>query len=1455
MLRALVFAVAVFSTSSSVAQANLQTITFPQPSPGLGGTAVQLGATSSSGLPVTYKVVSGSATLNGAVVTYTGVGPGPMTVTLEADQPGSATVAAAQSVQRTVPVTLLSEPVGATSQTITTELSFAAGGTLASIQVLTLGSPKLDFNQASGGTCTVGNTYSPGDSCTVEFTFIPGSPGMRLGGITLTTSAGAPLGAAYLYAMGTGPQVVWSVGTEIPLYNAADSNASFFVIPDAAGNVFTPSRLKDSIAETFAEGGYTTTRILGSGFFDPVTAALDGNGNLFVGDDGDTPNGLKNPSTLREIVAAGGYTTVRTLLTGGYDQNAFNSVAVDANGNVFFAGDNAIKELTAASGYTAIMTLASTPQPVFGIALDAGRNIYVSENTGESVQEYTAASGYTSLTTLGGGFTMPLNLAVDAAGDVFVADEFARAVKKIPPGCSSAGCVVTLNIPDLANGLVTGVAVDGSGSVYASESTGNGEWKEVYSAAPSLTFASTPIGTPGLDSPQTVSLLNDGNMPLVSLPVAPGTANPNISAGFQFTDTCPVAGAGGVTQFSILPGGSCAYSVSFLPTMVGTQQPSPGTLVTVDNNLNAPSVAVPDATQTVLLNAGAATPVHLALNTPPTVQAGVPFTFIVTAEDSSGSVVNRYAGIPQFSSSDPGAVLPAGTVLSKGTMIFSATLYTATTQTLTATDPVFPVSGTSLPIEVLGGRLAPPPTLVEPVGTTSPLQTGNVQFQSGGTLGNIEVLTDGLIGSDFALVSGGSCRIYVTYVAGATCTVLYTFTPRHPGARNGGITLLSNGGGLLGSTLMSGVGTGPQLVWNVGSGTRIGSGFVFPPCMSVDVSGNVFLADQTDSVVRELLASGNYAISKSFGSGLAKPLGVALDGNGNILLSDSTSNTVKEIVAAGGYASMSSFAVPAQPGCMTVDGNGNLFFVDTGLPAVEELTAASGYTVVRSLGSQATFEQPAVIAIDASGNLFVTDVISNAVTEIIAASGYTTMQTIGGGFNFPLGIAVDASGTVFVADIGSGTVKAVPPGCVVASCVTTVATNGVQQPYGLAVDGGGNLYVSDTGANAIVKIDFVDPPSLTFATAPVGSLSSDSPQAVTLINDGNAGLQFMPASSGLAPVITSGFLLESTSSCPQLPSLNSLVPLLSPGQACTFAVDSKPVVPGPDSGSLQITDNDLNVIGSEQTVQLNGSGLALSTASLTVSPNPAYFGQVVTIVATVQSGGAAISSGTVTILDGSSPLGTPGLNAQGQATLNTSTLAVGTHNLTATYSANSSFRGATSPVVQEVILPGTFRITLSPATLSLARGQQGSTTIRLTSVGNFAGPLTLHYAQLPTFATATLSTSTVNLSSGSSATATLALNTLQQLAVATMPRSSARSLRGILGACALLLPYGVLRRRRLARLFVILGLFIITQSFIGCTDLAVGLNEVAPGSYQVPITATDAQGNTQGAIFTINITH
>jgi hypothetical protein len=249
---------------------------------------------------------------------------------------------------------------------------------------------------------------------------------------------------------------------------------------------------------------------------------------------------------------------------------------------------------------------------------------------------------------------------------------------------------------------------------------------------------------------------------------------------------------------------------------------------------------------------------------------------------------------------------------------------------------------------------------------------------------------------------------------------------------------------------------------------------------------------------------------------------------------------------------------------------------------------------------------------------------------------------------------------------------------------------------------------------------------------------------------------------------------------------------------------------------------------------------APATITLTGTPNPANTGQTVTLTASVMLGGSPAAAGAVTFADQFGTLGLAQL-ANGQAVLTTSTLAIGTHSITASIAAAGNFSAAASPVLAEVIEAHDFALALSPSTLTLVSGQKGQAQVQLTSLGSYAGTLKLTSSQIPTYASLTFSSPSATLTAGASTSVQLAIDT------ASLPPGVARNqappqnrrlpLAFAVACCILPILLGKRRpRTSLAALFLALAL---ATSLTGCTSLSYPLNRVAPGTYLIPITATD----------------
>jgi hypothetical protein len=101
-----------------------------------------------------------------------------------------------------------------------------------------------------------------------------------------------------------------------------------------------------------------------------------------------------------------------------------------------------------------------------------------------------------------------------------------------------------------------------------------------------------------------------------------------------------------------------------------------------------------------------------------------------------------------------------------------------------------------------------------------------------------------------------------------------------------------------------------------------------------------------------------------------------------------------------------------------------------------------------------------------------------------------------------------------------------------------------------------------------------------------------------------------------------------------------------------------------------------------------------STTTVTSSLNPSVFGDTVTFTATVAPQFSGTATGTVTFLDGSTTLGANVLMPDGTTTISISTLAVGVHPITASYSGDTNFTGSTSTAISQTV-------TLQPTTTTV----------------------------------------------------------------------------------------------------------------------------------------------------------
>ncbi len=215
---------------------------------------------------------------------------------------------------------------------------------------------------------------------------------------------------------------------------------------------------------------------------------------------------------------------------------------------------------------------------------------------------------------------------------------------------------------------------------------------------------------------------------------------------------------------------------------------------------------------------------------------------------------------------------------------------------------------------------------------------------------------------------------------------------------------------------------------------------------------------------------------------------------------------------------------------------------------------------------------------------------------------------------------------------------------------------------------------------------------------------------------------------------------------------------------------------------------------------------AAPQVNLTVTPNPALLKAPVTLTATLPSP-ANPPTGTVVFMDGGAQIGSATISS-GAASITISSLAAGTHNVTAVYSGDTSYQPATSAPVSVTIEDFALTVLTGAGTGSVGGVVNYSLNVAPVGGSIIPGDVSFTVTGLPLRSTVAFTPAKV--AAGSAATGVTMQVNLQSQAQTALPGSPFR--RGILPVAfgLLLLPFaGRLRRARsalYAALIVLLAL-------------------------------------------------
>jgi Bacterial Ig-like domain (group 3)/FG-GAP-like repeat len=373
------------------------------------------------------------------------------------------------------------------------------------------------------------------------------------------------------------------------------------------------------------------------------------------------------------------------------------------------------------------------------------------------------------------------------------------------------------------------------------------------------------------------------------------------------------------------------------------------------------------------------------------------------------------------------------------------------------------------------------------------------------------------------------------------------------------------------------------------------------------------------------------------------------------------------IVSASGAVAVTDVNGDGYADLIETNGTGGSVSVFLGLgdgtfgPAIVFPTSSGGFTAPVTIADLNGDGRPDLVAVNWGGSDGVVSVLINVAGLTITNTALTSSQNpanYGQSVTFTATVSAASgtpTGTVIFYD-GSTSLGSVTLAGGSASFITSKLTAG-SHPI-IAKYQGTNMYVASASpvltqvvngvSTSTTLVSSLNPSNYgqeVTVTASVGS-SSGTPTGTVIFYDGSTALGSVTLAKGSASFSTSSLGAGSHSMTAAYQGTTKFA-------ASTSAVLSQIV-----------------------------NGTATSTA-LTSSLNPSVNGQSVTFTATVSSS-SGTPTGTVIFYDGSTALASPVLSG-GSASFSTSSLATGTHEITAAYQGSGIFESSTSPVLEQVV--------------------------------------------------------------------------------------------------------------------------------------------------------------------------
>jgi DNA-binding beta-propeller fold protein YncE len=1033
-----------------------------------------------------------------------------------------------------------------------------------------------------------------------------------------------------------------------------------------------------TVAGTLNTQGSTDSPAL---FRFPQALTVDSAGDLYVADTGNHIIRKISGATVTTLAGQAGSigstdalgTSARFNGPAGIVATAVNTFYIaDSNNHTIRRGAPAVAPAITSANNTAFavgaagtftVTATGSPAPTFSVTGTLPSGVTLNATTGvlSGTPSSSAGSPFVVTITATNGvspnatqtFTLTVNQppAITSANSTTFAVNVAGSFTVTATGSPAPTFSYTGSFPPWASlntltGAITGTPLNSSGSP----------------------FSFTVIATNGVGSPATQPFsltVNNG--------AGIGTHPSDQTALLGATATFTVVATGTPAptyQWERQPAGGFSYSpLSESSTYIGTTSASLFvTNVQASMNGDRFRVVVNNGVGSAVTS-NAATLIFAQV---PAITSAAAATFVVN-QAGSFTVTATGSPAPTFSYSGtfpPWASLNTTTGAITGTP--TSTVGSPFAFTLTATNGIAPAATQNFVLTVSLANAAAaistqPVDLTVQLGQTAtfsaaatgtPAPTLRWQRQPSGTAGYVDLTDDGTysgttgntltVTNPVAGMSGDRLRLVASNtVNGIPITVAST-----------GALLTVN----IGTAITTFAGTSGT------SGTVDGTGtaarFNTPASIAVDSSGNFYVADAANNVIRKInsggvvttLAGQPGASGNIDGEGSAArfngPSALTVDAVGNVYVTDTYNHTIRVVTPSGsvstvaglannigfadGTGNLARFSFPAG---ITVDGSGTLYVSDTSNHTIRRIALGGVVTTLagspgssgntNGLGATARFSYPNGIAVTNAGLIYVADSFNHVIRRVTLAGDVTTIAGGAGSpgstdangllarFNQPTGVAADTVGNLYVADTYNNTIRKITAAGDVSTLAGAAGLQGsadgvgsearFYQPFSVTVTTGGNVYIADTRNHSIRRSGTTTAPGIQTQpvnrTVPAGGTTTFAVVA-TGVPQPSYQWQRQPANtSGFNNLTNDSFYSGVTTSTL---TLNNVLSTASGDQF--RVVVSNGITPSAVSDGATLTIGESPVITSAATASFRATQSGSFTVTATGSPTPTFSG-------------------------------------------------------------------------------------------------------------------------------------------------------------------------------------------------------------------------------------------------------